>query len=102
MYSNISENGQNVYREAGSPYYDYDYRMESPMRGIFSAAYIIGKAGLISVDYELVDYSKMKLRDAGDSYDFYDENQDIKEAFKTVGNRITSYNVCYTKLLRTK
>jgi len=86
MYSNISENGQNVYREAGSPYYDYDYRMESPMRGIFSAAYIIGKAGLISVDYELVDYSKMKLRDAGDSYDFYDENQDIKEAFKTVGN----------------
>jgi long-subunit fatty acid transport protein len=56
------------------------------MRGILSAAYIIGKAGLISVDYEYVDYSTIKLRDGGDGYDFYDENQEIKEVYKAVGN----------------
>ncbi|PTN09409.1 OmpP1/FadL family transporter [Mangrovibacterium marinum] len=86
MYSNISEDGQNVSREAGSPYYDYDYRIDSPMKGVLSAAYIIGKAGLISVDYEYVDYSSMKLRDASDGWDYSYENNDIEEAFKAVGN----------------
>ena len=29
-----------------SPYGDYDYKLETPMKAIFSAAYVIGKAGL--------------------------------------------------------
>ena len=92
MYSNLgylnttSGNYNNEFSEAWSPYEDYDYELETPMRGILSAAYVIGKAGLISVDYEYVDYSSIKLRDGGDGYDFYDENQDIKEAYKSVGN----------------
>jgi long-subunit fatty acid transport protein len=85
MYSNIAVNGQNNFSDADS-WGEYDYRIESPMRGILSAAYIIGKAGLISVDYEYVDYSTIKLRDGGDGYDFYDENQEIKEVYKAVGN----------------
>ena len=72
--------------EAYSPYGDYDYKLETPMKAIFSAAYVIGKAGLISVDYEYVDYSTMKLRDGGDGYNFLDENQAIEEAYKAVGN----------------
>jgi len=86
MYSNIAENGQNTYSEASSLPYDYDYRLDSPLKAVVSAAYVIGKAGLISVDYEYVDYSTMKLRDGGDGYDFYGENQDIKDAFNSVGN----------------
>ena len=91
MYSDIdylTDGGSytNYKTTAYSPYGDYDYQMETPMKGIISAAYVIGKSGLISVDYEYVDYSTMKLRDGGDGYDFYDENQDIKEAFKSVGN----------------
>ncbi|RKD90525.1 OmpP1/FadL family transporter [Mangrovibacterium diazotrophicum] len=91
MYSDIdyiTDDGSyiNYKTTAYSPYGDYDYQMETPMKGIVSAAYVIGKSGLISVDYEYVDYGSMKLRDGGDGYDFYDENQDIKEAFKSVGN----------------
>lgn len=92
MYSNIdylNDAGtayDNVISEAWSPYYDYDYRLETPMKGILSAAYVIGKAGLISVDYEYVDYSTIKLRDGGDGYNFLGENQEIKEAYKAVGN----------------
>ncbi|MGD9931052.1 MAG: OmpP1/FadL family transporter [Mangrovibacterium sp.] len=74
------------YYQAYSPYGDYDYKLETPMKAIFSAAYVIGKAGLISVDYEYVDYSTMKLRDGGGSYNFFDENQDMEEAYKAVGN----------------
>ena len=56
------------------------------MKAIFSAAYVIGKQGLISVDYEWVDYSKIKLKDGGDGYDFYDENDEIDGALQSVGN----------------
>lgn len=85
MYSNIANNGQNESSDAES-WGEYDYRIESPMKGILSAAYIIGKAGLISVDYEYVDYSTIKFREGGDGWDYYDENQEIKQAYKAVGN----------------
>lgn len=86
MESHITYADGSANYEAYSPYGDYDYKLETPMKAIFSAAYVIGKAGLISVDYEYVDYSTMKLRDGGDGYNFLNENQDIKEAYKAVGN----------------
>jgi len=64
----------------------YDYKMQTPFKTIFSGAYIIGKSALISVDYELVDYSTIKLKDGSNGYDYYGENQDIKSAYKTTGN----------------
>ncbi|MBL7967009.1 MAG: outer membrane protein transport protein [Prolixibacteraceae bacterium] len=64
----------------------YDYEIETPLRVIFSGAYVIGKSGLVSVDYELVDYSTAKLKNGGGSYDYYDENRTIQKAYKTTGN----------------
>ncbi len=64
----------------------YDYDIETPMKAIFSGAYVIGKSGLISVDYEIVDYSTAKLKNGGGSYDYYNENKVIQSAYKTVGN----------------
>lgn len=64
----------------------YDYELETPMKAILSGAYVIGKSGLISVDYEIVDYSTMKLKNGSDGYDYYDENTSIDNAYRTVGN----------------
>jgi hypothetical protein len=64
----------------------YDYEIETPMKTIISGAYVIGKSGLISVDYEIVDYSTAKLKNGSDGYEYFDENQTIKNAYKTVGN----------------
>jgi len=64
----------------------YDYEIETPMKAIFSAALVVGKAGLISVDYEMVDYSTAKIRNGSDGYDFLNENTNIGKAYKTVGN----------------
>lgn len=69
-----------------SPYNEYDYKLQTPMRTNFSGAFVIGKKGLISADYELVNYGSAKLRNGGDGYDFYNENNDITEAYKTSGN----------------
>lgn len=86
MFSYITYNDGDEHYEENSPYNEYDYHLNTPMRATFSGAYIIGKKGLVSVDYELVNYGNAKLRNGGDGYDFYDENQEINEAYKTSGN----------------
>ena len=83
MYSSFDD-GDNL--EAFSPDDEYEYQLQTPMKAIFSAAYIIGKQGLISVDYEWVDYSKVKLSDGEDGYDFFSQNEDIDESLESVGN----------------
>ncbi len=86
MYSDITySDGRDTYSEY-SPYNEYDYHLHTPMRTTFSGAYVIGKKGLISADYELVNYAKAKLSQGGDGYDFYNENTDVSEAYKTSGN----------------
>jgi len=64
----------------------YDYEIETPLKLILSGAYVVGKSGLISVDYEIVDYATAKLKNGGGNYNYYSENTAIKNAYKTVGN----------------
>lgn len=64
----------------------YDYEIETPLKTVLSGAYVIGKLGLISVDYEIVDYSTAKLKNGSDGYAYYNENNAIQKAYKTVGN----------------
>ena len=71
------DNGDNYYQE--SPYGEYQYKLTTPMRLQGSLAFIFGKHGLISGEYEYVDYSKAKLR--ASDYDFYYENNDISTAY---------------------
>jgi hypothetical protein len=44
-----------------SPAGEYSYNLRTPYRASFGAAYTFGKAGVISVDYELADYSVMRF-----------------------------------------
>lgn len=88
----MSSNLQNVSTAAdgthseSTPVGDYQYKMESPFRAIGSLAYQFGKKGLISFDYEYVDYTKIKLRQGQDGYNFVIENQDINTIYKAVSN----------------
>ncbi|HET6557616.1 MAG TPA: outer membrane protein transport protein [Prolixibacteraceae bacterium] len=64
----------------------YDYEIVTPMKTILSAALVVGKAGLISVDYEYVDYGTAELKNGSGGYNYFDENQAISKAYKPVGN----------------
>ena len=86
MNSYISYNDGSENYEASSPYSDYHYQVVTPMRATFSGAFLISNKGLISVDYELVNYANAKLRNGGDGYGFTNENMEITEAYKNVGN----------------
>lgn len=62
-----------------------DFRLQGPVQYNFSAAYVFGKLGLISLDYGIANYSGMKLRDDdGSSSTYILENQGISNYLKNV------------------
>lgn len=62
----------------------YEYELTTPFRASAGIGFIIGKSGLISADYELVDYSKSRLR--SNDYDFDLENSAIKNDYQQAHN----------------
>ncbi len=75
-----------------SPEGNFDYRITAPGRAIGSIAFIIGRVGLISADYEYIDYSNAFLRAASDAsfteneYDFAAENRQVELQFRDASN----------------
>jgi hypothetical protein len=64
----------------------YRYELNTPYRINTGIAFQIGTMGLISADYEYVDYSNAQFRHGADGYDFYDENEDIRYELKGASN----------------
>lgn len=83
MSTSTFDNGQPVYPDKPGT---YDFELETPMKAVFSGAYVIGKVGLISVDYEWIDYSTAKLKNGSDGYNYYDEDKVISNTYRSVGN----------------
>lgn len=65
-------------------YGEYSYEITTPFKAIGSAAFILQKVAILSVDYEYVDYASARLR--GNDYDFFDENQAVANRYKAVNN----------------
>ncbi len=64
-----------------------DYAINTPFRAIGGVSLMLfDKRGILSFDYEHVDYSSMRLRETDGGYDFYAENEEIRESFTSVGN----------------
>lgn len=57
------------------------YELRTPDKWIFSAAGIIGREALISVDYEIQNYKNMKLSPRGSMDQPYGDNEFIKQDF---------------------
>lgn len=67
-----------------SPIGKYSYDLNTPMRLIGSIAFVIGKIGLISLDYEYLDYSTAKFDPINNG--FRDANDDIHTLYKSASN----------------
>ncbi|MFZ4562157.1 MAG: OmpP1/FadL family transporter [Bacteroidales bacterium] len=67
-----------------SPVGYYDYQLTTPFRAIGSLAFIIGQYGLVSADYEYVNYSQARFTSSQDSYT--DVNGKIQSDYKSWGN----------------
>lgn len=86
--SSFFSNGDN-YHEVSPVVGSYNYKVKAPSRFIGSLAFVFKKFGLVSVDYEMLDYSTALLK--GTNYDpteysFNSENQAIKENYTRASN----------------
>jgi hypothetical protein len=67
-----------------SPEGTYTYRISQAPRITASGAFIIKKRGIISVDYETINYAGVRLRDDNGSFD--NENELIRKEYRSTGN----------------
>lgn len=64
-----------------------DYSLYTPFKAIGSMAFIFGKSGLLSLDYEFLDYSLARLSGSGaNNYSYSAENSNISNNYKSAGN----------------
>jgi hypothetical protein len=82
------ENGDQFREE--SPNGSFDYRLTTPAKASFGLGIVVGKKGIISGEYEYIDYSLAKLGtpnlSASEAYDFNLENENIKSLYQPAGN----------------
>ena len=66
-----------------SPYGQNSWKFRSPLKANFGLAYTFGKAGLISADYELCDYSRLRYNSSTytDRDILYEINEEMKAAY---------------------
>lgn len=74
------------YNYVSSPKGEYDYSLVTPYKLIGSVGGLLLDKIAINLEYELVDYSTMRLGDGGDGYNFQKENTDISSAFGSSAN----------------
>lgn len=81
MYTDLADGEPTHEYEA---YGEYNYEITTPFKAIGSLGFVIKQMGIISVDYEYVDYSTARLN--GNDYDFFDENQEVSNRYKATSN----------------
>jgi hypothetical protein len=86
-----SVNANRLYYPQSLDANEIKYALETPTKTMVGLAYVwSGESawrGILSVDYEHVNYSKIKMRETSDYvYDFSDENLYIANDYKTASN----------------
>jgi hypothetical protein len=64
----------------------YSYTLTTPFRALAGVSLQLKKLGILSADYEFVDYRMARFSNASDDYTYYDENQGIKNVLKSASN----------------
>lgn len=82
--ANITSDVHNGHFYFASPEGSYSYSLTTPFRAIGSLAFVIKTFGLITAEYEFVDYTLAQLR--AKDYSFAGENSNIKNQLHWGGN----------------
>ena len=67
-----------------SPVNYFEYKLQTPWKANLSASTILNKNILINGDYEIIDYSSVRMH--SDSYRFIDENEIISNLYQKTEN----------------
>ena len=97
-YTGVTSRRSDTSIQGSNNLFKYDYRLKTPSRAMVGAAYQIGRIGLVSVDYELVNYSGAKFSETGDGYDYSGNNEEIDVLLKTSNNLRAGAEIRLSKL----
>ena len=86
FYEDISAEFTDGRENASNDPLSFNYALRTPLRLLMGASVQIQKFGLLSVDYEHLNYGSALFSHTGDRYDYGDKNRDIKNSLKTAGN----------------
>ncbi|MBN2214664.1 MAG: hypothetical protein JW723_10505 [Bacteroidales bacterium] len=75
-----------------------EYKLVTPFKSTGSIGLQFGKIGLIGVEAEYINYASMRLREGYDGYNFYDENNEITDAFRDIINFRTGGEIRVDKI----
>jgi hypothetical protein len=64
----------------------YSYTLTTPFKALAGVSLQLKKLGILSADYEFIDYRMARFSNASDDYSYYDENQGIKNILKSASN----------------
>lgn len=66
-----------------SPINNFNYVVKTPGRLGANAAFILGEIGVVTADYEMINYSNINMNNGGDSeYNFANENDAIEAIYR--------------------
>ena len=87
FYDDISSNftDGDRYNSSNDPM-RFNYALRTPLKLLMGASVQIQKFGLLSVDYEHLNYGSALFSQTGDGYNYSEKNRDIKNSLKTAGN----------------
>ena len=83
MSSNFT--GSDPYVSSNDPM-RFSYALVTPFRVLTGIGVQIKKFALLSADYEFVDYSTARFFNSGDTYDYSDKNDNIKNTLGSASN----------------
>jgi hypothetical protein len=87
FYDNISSSFDNGDKyEFNNKPARYSYTLTTPFRITAGVAVQVQKMALLSADYEFVDYTMARFSKASDNYNYYDQNQEIRNILKPSSN----------------
>ena len=92
--------GGNSNTQSSPDFLPFEYKIRTPFRFIGSLGIVIGKYGLLSTDYEYLNYSKADInpKDKAFKSDFVETNQTIKSRYTSAHNIRVGGELRYDKL----
>lgn len=74
----------NINYEYSSPIGVFEYNLTTPFKAMGNLGFLVLNSGLISFEYEFIDYSEAKLRSSTDK--FFDQNELIRAKYQAASN----------------
>lgn len=86
-YDNISSQFDNNDKyEYSNDALRYSYTLTTPFKALAGVSVQLKKLGIVTADYEIIDYRMARFSNASDDYNYYNENESVKNILKPSSN----------------